>query len=148
MKLDADIKSQLAQYLQLLEGNVLLKVSAGSDSVSNDMLDLVNELSSMSDKITIEHTTLPRTPSFSVNRVGEDTGVTFAGVPLGHEFTSLVLALLQVSGRPPKVEQSVIDRIKAIQGVYHFRITSYNVCYTKLLRLWLACQIAHSCFRS
>lgn len=120
MKLDADIKSQLAQYLQLLEGNVLLKVSAGSDSVSNDMLDLVNELSSMSDKITIEHTTLPRTPSFSVNRVGEDTGVTFAGVPLGHEFTSLVLALLQVSGRPPKVEQSVIDRIKAIQGVYHF----------------------------
>lgn len=120
MKLDADIKSQLAQYLQLLEGNVLLKVSAGSDSVSNDMLDLVNELSSMSDKITIEHTTLPRTPSFSVNRVGEDTGVTFAGVPLGHEFTSLVLALLQVSGRPPKVEQSVIDRIKVIQGVYHF----------------------------
>lgn len=120
MKLDADIKSQLAQYLQLLEGNVLLKVSAGSDSVSNDMLDLVNELSSMSDKITIEHTTLPRTPSFSVNRVGEDTGVTFAGIPLGHEFTSLVLALLQVSGRPPKVEQSVIDRIKAIQGVYHF----------------------------
>ncbi|HEY4391507.1 MAG TPA: alkyl hydroperoxide reductase subunit F [Paenibacillus sp.] len=120
MKLDADIKTQLAQYLQLLEGNVLLKVSAGTDSVSNDMLDLVNELSSMSDKITIEHTTLPRTPSFSVNRVGEDTGVTFAGVPLGHEFTSLVLALLQVSGRPPKVEQSVIDRIKAIQGVYHF----------------------------
>ncbi|AZS13281.1 alkyl hydroperoxide reductase subunit F [Paenibacillus lutimineralis] len=120
MKLDADIKSQLAQYLQLLEGNVLLKVSAGSDSVSNDMLDLVNELSGMSDKITVEHTTLPRTPSFSVNRVGEDTGVTFAGVPLGHEFTSLVLALLQVSGRPPKVEQSVIDRIKAIQGVYHF----------------------------
>ncbi|WP_068779258.1 alkyl hydroperoxide reductase subunit F [Paenibacillus sp. GM2] len=120
MKLDADIKSQLAQYLQLLEGNVLLKVSAGSDSVSNDMLDLVNELSGMSDKITVEHTTLPRTPSFSVNRAGEDTGVTFAGVPLGHEFTSLVLALLQVSGRPPKVEQSVIDRVKAIQGEYHF----------------------------
>lgn len=120
MKLDADIKTQLAQYLQLLEGNVLLKVSAGTDSVSNDMLDLVNELSSMSDKITIEHTKLPRTPSFSVNRAGEDTGVTFAGVPLGHEFTSLVLALLQVSGRPPKVEQSVIDRVKAIQGEYHF----------------------------
>ncbi|GGG16699.1 alkyl hydroperoxide reductase subunit F [Paenibacillus aceti] len=120
MKLDADIKTQLAQYLQLLEGNVLLKVSAGTDSVSNDMLDLVNELSSMSDKITIEHTKLPRTPSFSVNRAGEDTGVTFAGVPLGHEFTSLVLALLQVSGRPPKVGQSVIDRVKAIQGEYHF----------------------------
>lgn len=120
MKLEADIKQQLEQYLQLLEGNVLLKVNAGTDSVSADMLDLVNELSSMSDKITVEQASLPRTPSFSVNRVGEDTGVTFAGVPLGHEFTSLVLALLQVSGRAPKVEQDVIDRIKNIKGEYHF----------------------------
>lgn len=120
MKLDADIKQQLEQYLQLLEGNVLLKVSAGTDAVSNEMLDLVNELSTMSDKITVEQTSLPRTPSFSVNRVGEDTGITFAGVPLGHEFTSLVLALLQVSGRPPKVEQHIIDQIKAIKGEYRF----------------------------
>lgn len=120
MKLDADIKQQLEQYLQLMEGDVLLKVSAGTDSVSNDMLDLVNELSSMSNRITVEHTQLARTPSFSVNRLGEDTGVTFAGVPLGHEFTSLVLALLQVSGRAPKVEQSVIDQIKSIKGEYHF----------------------------
>lgn len=120
MKLDADIKQQLEQYLQLLEGNVLLKVSAGTDAVSNEMLDLVNELSTMSDKITARQTSLPRTPSFSVNRVGEDTGITFAGVPLGHEFTSLVLALLQVSGRPPKVEQNIIDQIKAIKGEYRF----------------------------
>lgn len=120
MKLDADIKNQLEQYLQLMEGDVLLKVSAGSDSVSNDMMDLVNELSSMSDKITVEQAQLPRTPSFSVNRVGEDTGVVFAGVPLGHEFTSLVLALLQVSGRAPKVEQNVIDQIKGIKGEFHF----------------------------
>lgn len=120
MKLDADIKQQLEQYLQLLEGNVLLKVSAGTDAVSNDMVDLVNELASMSDKITARQTSLPRTPSFSVNRVGEDTGITFAGVPLGHEFTSLVLALLQVSGRPPKVEQPIIDQIKAMKGEYRF----------------------------
>lgn len=129
MKLDADIKQQLEQYLQLMEGDVLLKVSAGTDSVSNDMLDLVNELSSMSDKIAVEQTQLPRTPSFSVNRVGEDTGVTFAGVPLGHEFTSLVLALLQVSGRPPKVEQSVIDRIKSIKGEYHFETYVSLTCH-------------------
>ena len=120
MKLDADIKKQLAQYLELLEGDVLLKVSAGDDSVSSDMLELVNELTSMSSRITVEHTELTRTPSFSVNRVGEDSGITFAGVPLGHEFTSLVLALLQVSGRPPKAEQSVIDRIKGIKGEFHF----------------------------
>lgn len=129
MKLDADIKQQLEQYLQLMEGDVLLKVSAGNDSVSNDMLDLVQELSGMSDKISVEQTSLPRTPSFSVNRVGEDTGVTFAGVPLGHEFTSLVLALLQVSGRPPKVEQSVIDQIKSIKGEYHFETYVSLTCH-------------------
>ncbi|MCM0647142.1 alkyl hydroperoxide reductase subunit F [Clostridium swellfunianum] len=120
MILDADIKSQLAQYLQLMEGDVVLKVSAGSDDISNDMLALVNELALMSSRIIVEKVELSRTPSFSVNRVGEETGVTFAGIPLGHEFTSLVLALLQVSGRPSKVEAKVIDQIKNIKGEYHF----------------------------
>ncbi|MBZ5199632.1 alkyl hydroperoxide reductase subunit F [Planomicrobium chinense] len=120
MILDADIKAQLAQYLELLEGDVLLKVSAGSDGVSRDMLALVDELSLMSARIKVERVQLERTPSFSVNRIGEDTGITFAGIPLGHEFTSLVLALLQVSGRAPKADAKVIDQIKNIEGNYHF----------------------------
>lgn len=120
MILDADIKTQLSQYLQLMENDILLKVSAGNDNVSKDMLSLVDELATMSSKITVEKVELERTPSFSVNRPGEDTGVVFAGIPLGHEFTSLVLALLQVSGRAPKVEQKLIDQIKNIQGEYHF----------------------------
>ncbi|ALZ63848.1 TPA: alkyl hydroperoxide reductase subunit F [Bacillus cereus] len=120
MILDADIKTQLSQYLQLMENDILLKVSAGDDNVSKDMLALVDELATMSSKITVEKVELERTPSFSVNRPGENTGVVFAGIPLGHEFTSLVLALLQVSGRAPKVEQKLIDQIKSIQGEYHF----------------------------
>lgn len=120
MILDADIKTQLSQYLQLMENDILLKVSAGNDDVSKDMLALVDELATMSSKITVEKVELERTPSFSVNRPGEDTGVVFAGIPLGHEFTSLVLALLQVSGHAPKVEQKLIDQIKNIQGEYHF----------------------------
>lgn len=103
-----------------MENDILLKVSAGDDNVSKDMLSLVDELATMSSKITVEKVELERTPSFSVNRPGEDTGVVFAGIPLGHEFTSLVLALLQVSGRAPKVEQKLIDQIKNIQGEYHF----------------------------
>ncbi|MCU4846728.1 alkyl hydroperoxide reductase subunit F [Bacillus cereus] len=120
MILDADIKTQLSQYLQLMENDILLKVSAGNDNVSKDMLALVDELATMSSKITVEKVELERTPSFSVNRPDEDTGVVFAGIPLGHEFTSLVLALLQVSGRAPKIEQKLIDQIKNIQGEYHF----------------------------
>jgi len=118
--LDADIKQQLEQYMQLMEDDVVLKVSTGTDEISNEMMELVNELATMSSKIKVDKTELERTPSFSVNRPGEDTGITFAGLPLGHEFTSLVLALLQVSGRPPKVDEKLIERIKKLEGEYHF----------------------------
>src|SRR5699024_4478673 len=120
MILDGDMKAQLTQYLELLEDDILLKVSVGSDDISKDMLSLVNELEELSSKIKVEKTELERTPSFSVNRVNEDTGIVFAGIPLGHEFTSLVLALLQVSGRAPKIDQEVIDQIKNLDGEYHF----------------------------
>lgn len=129
MPLDKDIKEQLNQYLQLMENTIVLKVSAGSDEVSREMLALVDELATMSSKIKVEKKQLQRTPSFSVNRIGEDTGVTFAGIPLGHEFTSLVLALLQVSGRPPKVDQKVIDQIKSIKGEYHFESYISLTCH-------------------
>src|SRR5690625_6768972 len=118
--LDADIKAQLAQYLEMMEGDVLLKISAGSDEVSRDMVALVDELATMSSHIKVEKAELERTPSFSVNRVDEDTGIVFAGIPLGHEFTSLVLALLQVSGRAPKVVEKVSQQDKELEVIKHF----------------------------
>lgn len=110
--LDTQTKQQLEQYLALMEGNITIKVSAGSNT---EMTELVNELASMSNKIHVEQAQLPRTPSF---QIGER--VTFAGVPMGHEFTSLIMALLQVSGRKPKVDDKVIDQIKNIRGEYNF----------------------------
>ena len=130
MMLDAEIKKQLAEYLQLLENDVLIKISEGSDSVSMDMKALIDELTALSPRIKTEQVKLPRTPSFSINRVEEDTGVAFAGIPLGHEFTSLVLALLQVSGRAPKVDGKLIDQVKRIKGEFHFEtyisLSSHN----------------------
>lgn len=120
MALEPDIKTQLEQYLQLLEGDIVLEVSAGSDAVSQDMLAFVDEIAGMSSLITVERAQLPRTPSFAVNRKNAKSGIVFAGIPLGHEFTSFVLALLQVSGRAPKVEQAIIDQIKSIEGEYRF----------------------------
>ena len=120
MMLDDDIKKQLAEYLQLLENDVLIKTSTGSDSISNDMAALMDELTALSPRIKTEQVKLPRTPSFTINRMEEDFGVTFAGIPLGHEFTSLVLALLQVSGSAPKVDSKLIDQVKSIKGEYHF----------------------------
>ena len=74
--LNAEIKAQLKQYIGMLEGPVVLKVSAGEDK---DMEDFVNEIASMSDLISIVPTELPRTPSFTVG-----DRITFAGVPMGH----------------------------------------------------------------
>ena len=127
--LDNQIKAQLQQYLTMLEGDLVLKVSVGEDKTSKEMLELVTELEKMSPRITMEQTQLERTPSFSVNKVGEDSGVVFAGLPLGHEFTSLVLALLQVSGRAPKVDDAVIKRIKAIKQPMKFETYVSLTCH-------------------
>lgn len=120
MLLDAEIRQQLAEYLKLMEGDVKLVVSAGEDETSRDMLALIDELSAMSPHIHVEKANLLRTPSFTVDKPNESTGIVFAGVPLGHEFSSLVLALLQVSGRAPKADPAIIERIKAIQSTLKF----------------------------
>lgn len=118
--LNDQLKSQLQQLLQLMEGDVVLSASFGTDEKSKELKELLDEVAEMSSRITIEEVDLKRTPSFSVNRPGEETGITFAGLPMGHEFNSLVLALLQVSGRAPKEEQAVIDQIKALDRPLHF----------------------------
>ena len=140
--LDAQIKAQFQQYLTMLEGDLVLKVSTGDDKTSQDMLALVTEIANMSPRITMEQGTLERTPSFSINKVGEESGVVFAGLPLGHEFTSLVLALLQVSGRAPKVDDAVIKRIQAIKTPMKFETYVSLTCHNcqmlcKHLTLWL-----------
>lgn len=120
MLLDAEIRAQLSQYLPLLESEITITVNADADAASKNMTALVEELASLSPKINWEEGVLPRSPSFRIQQEGAAGGIVFAGIPLGHEFTSLVLALLQVSGRPPKVEDRLIRRIQALSGPLHF----------------------------
>ena len=118
--LNADLKQQLQQLLGLMEGDVEFRASIGSDDKSKELKELLDEIAEMSEHITIVEKELKRTPSFSVSKPDEEVGVTFAGIPLGHEFNSLVLAILQVSGRAPKEKQSIIDQIKGLEGKYNF----------------------------
>lgn len=118
--LDLEIKNQLAVYIQMIEEDVLLTASLNEDALSKEMKEFLEEISSMSSKITLEFKILKRTPSFGISRPGSDIKVVFAGIPLGHEFTSFVLALLQVSGRPPKTDSHIIGQIKALQGAMDF----------------------------
>ena len=113
--LDNEIKQQLAQYLPMLESDIILGVSAADDENGLKVQSLVNEIAQMSPRIKVEQAANVKAPGFSIAKAGEDARVAFAGLPLGHEFTSLVMALLQVSGRAPKVEEKVVKRIAQIQ---------------------------------
>ncbi|MDH6363813.1 alkyl hydroperoxide reductase subunit F [Enterococcus sp. PF1-24] len=129
MALEADIKGQLAQYLELLEQDIVLEISLDSSENSNKMKEFVAEIAAMSAKISMQEVQLARTPSFQVTQPNQQSGVVFAGIPLGHEFTSLVLALLQVSGRPPKIENDLVAQIKKIDKKLAFETYVSLTCH-------------------
>ena len=120
--LDTALKKQLEAYLQKLARPITLVASLDDGDKSAAMLSLLKEIAGLSDRIHLEERRDDdaRKPSFSVSALGEEMGVRFAGIPLGHEFTSLVLALLQAGGHPPKVEPEVVEQIRAIEGRFEF----------------------------
>jgi len=127
--LDTEIKNQLVEYLGLLEGDIVFKVSTDDSDKSQELQLFLEEVAALSPRITIEAVSLPRTPSFVIDRANFVSGITFAGVPLGHEFTSFVLALLQVSGRPPKIAAEVMEAIRAIKAPHHFETYVSLTCH-------------------
>ena len=119
--LDTTIKSQLRTYLERLRQPIELVASLGEDGRSLEMRDLLREIAELSPLVSVrEDGADARKPSFAVTRPGEPARVRFAGIPMGHEFTSLVLALLQVGGYPPKVDAATIEQIRAIRGNFRF----------------------------
>ncbi|MGX7329600.1 alkyl hydroperoxide reductase subunit F [Enterococcus bulliens] len=129
MSLDLDIKEQLVQYLALLENDVVFTASLDDQQESTEVRAFIEEIVAMSDRLTFVEAKLDYTPSFRLDQPGKESGVIFAGVPLGHEFTSFVLALLQVSGRAPKVDEDVIKKIKQIDRPLHFETFVSLTCH-------------------
>jgi NADH-dependent peroxiredoxin subunit F len=128
--LDDTLKAQLQQYLGLLRQPIRLVASLDDSETGTDMKSLLETIVSLSDKVTLDTTgNDARKPSFVVAREGEAQGVRFAGLPLGHEFTSLVLALLWTGGHPPKVESEVIESIKALDGDFSFEVYMSLTCH-------------------
>ncbi|MGO1888676.1 MAG: alkyl hydroperoxide reductase subunit F, partial [Halomonas sp.] len=125
--LDANLKSQLKTYLEKVTQPFEIVASLDDGAKSQELLGLLEDISSLSGKITLHSDGQDaRTPSFAINRPGEETGVVFAGIPMGHEFTSLVLALLQVGGHPPKTSDEMLDQIRALDGEMLFE-TYYSL---------------------
>ena len=122
MALDITIKNQLQDYMARLVYPIKLLANVDEAASSQEMLEMLEEVASLSEKITLnrEIDTSKRIPSFEVNRDTDTTGISFAGIPSGHEFTSFVLALLQAGGHPLKIDAEKIEQIKNIQGKFYF----------------------------
>ncbi|HNX71523.1 alkyl hydroperoxide reductase subunit F [Rivihabitans pingtungensis] len=119
--LDDAIQAQLKAYLERLQRPIELVASLDDSANSQQMHTLLTQVAALSDKVSLRTDgDNPRRPSFGVAQPGDAPRIHFAGLPMGHEFTSLVLALLQTGGHPPKVEQAVIDQIKALPGSFKF----------------------------
>ena len=119
--LDATIKTQLKAYLERLQQPIELIATLDDSDKAQEVRSLLDDIATLSTKVSVPNDgSDSRKPSFAVTRPGEAPRIAFAGIPMGHEFTSLVLALLQTGGHPPKVEPEVIEQIKAIPGKFHF----------------------------
>ncbi|ULT73428.1 alkyl hydroperoxide reductase subunit F [Pseudomonas sp. BC42] len=119
--LDANLKAQLKSYLERVTQPIEIVASLDDGAKSQEMLALLKDIVSLSNQITLlDNGTDARKPSFSLNRPGSDISLRFAGIPMGHEFTSLVLALLQVGGHPSKASAEVIEQIRSLKGEFNF----------------------------
>ena len=125
--LDATLKGQLKAYLANVTQPVELAASLDDGAKSRELMELLGEIAELSDKVSVVRTDDDaRRPSFAIRRTGSDISVRFAGIPLGHEFTSLVLALLQVGGHPPRIEAEQIEQVRALEGEFRFE-TYYSL---------------------
>ncbi|CDY79257.1 Alkyl hydroperoxide reductase protein F [Caballeronia glathei] len=120
--LEANLKTQLKAYLQKVSRPIEIVASLDDSDKSRELRTLLEEIASLSDRIAVieKHSDDERKPSFSIGEPGKDAGIRFAGIPMGHEFTSLVLALLQTGGHPVKLDDAVIEQIRNLDGDYEF----------------------------
>ena len=128
--IDGAMTAQLKVHLEKLQSPIELVATLDDGSKAQEMFALLNELVVLSDKIGVRHDgNDSRKPSFSVSRPGEEARIRFAGIPMGQEFTSLVLALLQTGGHPPKVDPDTTEKIRAIPGRLHFETYITMSCH-------------------
>jgi len=129
--LDADLKTQLQAYLEKVTHPIELVASLDDSAASQELAGLLEDIASLSDKVSLSRTGHDaRKPSFAISRVGTDVQVRFAGIPLGHEFTSLVLALLQVGGHPSKAAPELLEQVRNLEGEYRFETFMSLSCHS------------------
>ena len=129
--LDATMTQQLSTYLANLREPIELVASLGDDSKSQQTHELLEEIAALHDMVSAQFDgTDDRKPSFIVRRASDaEKWVRFASLPMGHEFTSLVLALLWAGGHPPKVDADLLEQVRGLEGDFHFEMYFSLSCH-------------------
>ena len=127
--LDANATAQLKKYLELVSLPIELAASLDDSSASARMRELLDEVAALSPLVSVVEESNPRTPSFAIRRAGTEVEVRFAGLPMGHEFSSLVLALVQVGGHAPRLDEETAEAVRQLEGgefVTYMSLTCQN----------------------
>lgn len=130
--LEDNLKQQLKAYLEYLKSPIEITAYLDASDSGETMRGLLSDIGEASSRVSVEvKSAAPegvRVPSFGIHRPGEEPRAWFAGLPLGHEFTSLVLALLHVSGHPPKVSDELLQQVEKVSGEYLFETYFSTSC--------------------
>ncbi len=127
--LDDGLRNQLKAYLDKVTRPFTIVASLDDSAQSAEMLGLLQEIASLCSQISLQTDgDDQRKPSFALTRPDQPQDLRFAGLPMGHEFTSLVLALLQTGGYPPRASAEIMEQIQALQGDYHFETYFSQSC--------------------
>ena len=128
--LDQNIKNQLKEYFQKIEKPVSFQIAAGDHAKKAELLGMLREVADLNDKLSVKENVegLPGPVSFRVDNDGE-TGVVFSGIPGGHEFSSLILAILQAGGHPSKLDDGVKNLVKNVNEPLHFQTVVSLDCH-------------------
>ncbi|MCB2386228.1 alkyl hydroperoxide reductase subunit F [Thalassolituus alkanivorans] len=130
--LDANMKQQLGTYLNNLRNPIELQVSVNDSPKSKELETLAREIAELNDQISLTVTNEKiggRSPVMTIAKAGSEARVAFAGVPMGHEFTSLVLALLQAGSHPSKEDQALQDQAKSLTRTLNFEVYVSLSCH-------------------
>jgi alkyl hydroperoxide reductase subunit F len=122
--LDSTLKEQLISIFVDLSADYTLDITVSPRHESaGELLELLNDVADSSEKINCRVKDGDGL-SFSLLKNGEDTGIRFRGIPNGHEFTSLLLAILNADGKGKNIpDEAICRRIQSLKGDIH--LTTY-----------------------
>lgn len=119
--LDESTKEQVKQYFERIKNPITIRLYSGEHEKREELVNFLKDIESLSSLIKVESSNdLSDGLRFSIESNDKPTGIHFSGIPMGHEFTSFILAILQSGGNPIKLEEGILSAVSKLNGKFHF----------------------------